>query len=94
MKGHDASDEPLVDTLIDWNQIKLDINPNSWNEVDVRIEPDGDIKIAIRDERVGQVRHDRIATEGIGKYFGLEVSVKNTANARVKFPYLKIEKIE
>ncbi len=94
VKGHDSSDEPIVDTLIDWNQIKLNINPNSWNEVDVRVETDGDIKISIRDERVGQVRHDRIALQGIGKYFGLEVSVKDKANARVKFPYLKVEKIE
>lgn len=94
VKGHDSTDEPIVDTLIDWNQIKEPINPNSWNEIDVQIEPDGDIKIDIGDKRIHQVRHSQIATDGIDPYFGLEVSVKDKANARVKFPYFEVVRVQ
>lgn len=93
VKGHDANGEPIVDTLYDWTRIREAINPNTWNEVDVRIEPDGDIKVDIGDKRIGQTRHERIVTTGFDRYFGLEVSVKEKANARVKFSYFKIDRM-
>jgi uncharacterized repeat protein (TIGR01451 family) len=94
VKGHDSTDEPIVDTLIDWNQIKEKIDPNASNEVDVRIEPDGGIKIFIKDVLIHRVNHPRIITEEFGPYFGVEVSTKEKANARVKFRYFEVKRVD
>jgi hypothetical protein len=84
--SHDAQNQPVGPTLIDWTRVNTPAD--QWNVWKVSVEADGDIFILVNDRILARARDTTYLNN---RYFGLEVAAGQNNNARVKFDYFKIE---
>ena len=85
--GHDASGEPLGQTLVDW--IKGgNVGADDWVEIDVYVTEDGTIRLSWNGKFLVQVQDASLIDQ---PYFGLMLITKENGAARVKYDYFKVD---
>jgi hypothetical protein len=93
--GHDSSNQPEGDILIDWEKVK-DINPAGWVKWSVDYEADGKMTVYAEDDsgsgsqKLGSSSSSAFADN---PFFGLIVKTDNDDNTktRVKFDIFRIQ---
>jgi len=85
--SHDASGEPVGETLFDWTR-GGSVGVDDWAQVEVDVAADGLIRVYWNGTLINEARDATLLDQ---HYFGLELIAKEKDDARVKYDFLRID---